>query len=366
MTGANADSACAITSGAMPAASAQAVAASALRALCTPSNGSVKEKRRPGACTSIRWPSAVSVTAADTAPPSMPKSSTRRVPAAARHSGAYSPPLAASRGKTATPSAGSAASTAACSAATASTLTMNSWCSRCALLISATVGWAMAASTSVSPGWFMPSSSTASRCCAVRRNSVSGRPMSLLRLPAVARRAASPTAHAKTAEIISLTVVLPLLPVTATTGIGNRRRQPAASWPSAMRVSATVSTATPDRSGIPAGGRDTSTTAAPRATTSGRKSCASKRSPISATNRSPGNTSRLSVVTRRMAASGPTRCAPAIQAAASVACIITGSASLMRSPPVPPAPGERAPDRRTAACARQFPASIRAPCRPRR
>ena len=39
----------------------------------------------------------------------------------------------------------------------------------------------------ISPGWFMPSSSTAARCASSRsRSSVSGTPMSLLKLPAVA------------------------------------------------------------------------------------------------------------------------------------------------------------------------------------
>lgn len=64
----------------------------------------------------------------------------------------------------------------------------------------------------------MPSSNTAARCVARRRSSVSGTPMSLFRLPAVASRLASPFHAASTDEIISLVVVLPLLPVTATTG----------------------------------------------------------------------------------------------------------------------------------------------------
>ena len=87
---------------------------------------------------------------------------TRRAPARPRHSGA----CASSAGNTATPSAGSAAITLPFSRATASTLAMNSWCSRCALLTSATVGAAMAASWAISPGWFMPSSTTAARCAA--------------------------------------------------------------------------------------------------------------------------------------------------------------------------------------------------------
>ena len=70
------------------------------------------------------------------------------------------------------------------------------------------------------------------RCAARRRSSVSGRPMSLLRLPRRrehARRRRS--ARARIAAIISFTVVLPLLPVTTTSGSAKRARQCAASAP---------------------------------------------------------------------------------------------------------------------------------------
>ena len=50
-----------------------------------------------------------------------------------------------SEGNTATPLACRDAMTAPFSRATASTVPMNSWCSRCALLTRATVGWARAA-----------------------------------------------------------------------------------------------------------------------------------------------------------------------------------------------------------------------------
>ena len=83
----------------------------------------------------------------------------------------------------ATPRSGSALINAACSAATSATLFMNSWCSRCALLIRPMVGSAIAASSAVSPGWFMPISMTAARCGARRPSTVSGRPMALLRFP---------------------------------------------------------------------------------------------------------------------------------------------------------------------------------------
>ena len=83
----------------------------------------------------------------------------------------------------------------------------------------ATVGMAMALRRAISPGWFMPSSITAACCAASMRNSVSGTPISLFRLPRVARRPSSPWAAARIEAIISLTVVLPLLPVTPMTGM---------------------------------------------------------------------------------------------------------------------------------------------------
>ena len=73
---------------------------------------------------------------------------------------------------------------------------MNSRCSRCALLTSAIVGAAICARRAISPAWFMPSSTTAARQPSRRRSSVSGTPMSLLKLPSVAN-AASPTAGAE-------------------------------------------------------------------------------------------------------------------------------------------------------------------------
>ena len=115
------------------------------------------------------------------------------------------------------PSAASASIAAPFSRATASTVPMNSWCSRCALLTSATVGCATRASTAISPGWFMPSSTTATRCASASCSTVSGTPMWLFRLPCV-ECAASPCAARRMDAIICVTVVLPLLPVTAITG----------------------------------------------------------------------------------------------------------------------------------------------------
>ncbi len=141
----------------------------------------------------------------------------------------------------------------------------------------------------------MPISITAKRWASRSLSSVSGMPMSLLRLPSVASTAARvPTWAARTAEIISFTVVLPLLPVSATSGSAKRARQWAARRPSAMRVSATTTCG----SGVPgAMWREVSAAAAPRRNASSTYSLPSKRSPRSATNRSPAFTARLSVVT---------------------------------------------------------------------
>ncbi|MCY1237529.1 hypothetical protein D9M72_502310 [compost metagenome] len=204
----------------------------------------------------------------------------------------------------------------------------------------------------------MPSSSTASLCVARRRSTVSGRPMSLFRLPPVARRCSSPTAAAKIAAIISLTVVLPLLPVTATAGSVNWRRQPAPSSPSARRVSGATMAGTPASTS-----RLTSTAAAPRATTSAMKSCASKRSPLRATNRSPGSTLRLSVCTREnFTAPSPQTRAPAIQPAA--CCKVVIGVWLMPILHGWQAPVVRVRDRRTGACGPGSPGWPHGPCPP--
>src|SRR5882672_9661225 len=64
--------------------------------------------------------------------------------------------------------------------------------------------------------------------------------MSLLRFPSFASVCGSPKCARRIAAIISLTVVLPLEPVTATKGMSKRPRQCAASRPSARRVSFTT------------------------------------------------------------------------------------------------------------------------------
>ena len=168
-------------------------------------------------------------------PPDRAKRTHRRGAARSCHSAVNS----SSAGTTATPSAGRDAITDPFSRATACTVCINSRCSRWALFTRATVGCAIAASVAISPGWFIPSSTTAMRWPARRRSNVSGTPMSLLKLPRVAN--APPPGHwaSRIAASIWVTVVLPLLPVTAITGNVNRARQVVARDCSAALVSAT-------------------------------------------------------------------------------------------------------------------------------
>src|SRR6185436_16622844 len=138
-------------------------------------------------------------------------------------------------------------------------------------------------------------------------------PMSLLKFPAVASTPFSPADCRSIAASISLTVVLPLLPVIAIKGIAKRARQWLASRPSAARVSETTSSL----ASAPAfrGTWLTIAATAPAASACAANSWPSKRSPRMPTNRSPGRMSRLSVVTRANSAFAPTRRAPSACAA---------------------------------------------------
>ena len=239
----------------------------------------------------------------------------------------------------------SARTTSACSAATSSTERMNSWCSRCALVITPIVGCAIAASSRVSPRWFMPISNTASRCGARNASSASGRPIALLKLPGVAATASSPTAARKIAAIISFVVVLPLLPVTTATGMSKRLRQNVASAPSECSGSSTAI-----RLPASVGARlcATSAAAAPDESACCTKSCPSKRSPRNATNKSPGARPRVSVVTRMNGTEAPMTKPPTAPAAVAV--------SIMR-PADARARAQRRRRRRRAAVHRSFPDS---------
>ncbi len=113
--------------------------------------------------------------------------------------------------------------------------------------------------------------------------------MWLLRLPRVASVV---PARSRMAAVISLTVVLPLLPATPTTGIEKRARQAPAELLSAVWVSATTICASADATGV-----STTAPAAPALAAAATKSFALKRGPRSATNNSPVFSVRVSVDT---------------------------------------------------------------------
>src|SRR2546422_1080876 len=151
----------------------------------------------------------------------------------------------------------------------------------------------MLRSWGISPGTLAPASTTSASASSGASRSVSGTPTRLLRLAEVAcTRHFVPSA----ARIISFVLVFPLDPVIAMTGLcdGSSRRRARASIPSASSVSGTSKNGSPSTGGVP---RRTTAAAAPRPFASGRKSCASNRSPLSATNSAPGVRCRVSVLT---------------------------------------------------------------------
>ena len=114
------------------------------------------------------------------------------------------------------------------------------------------------------------------------------------------------------AAINSLTVVLPLLPVTATAGITNDARHARAICPNARRESRTSICGSGDEAS-----RDTSAPDAPLACASPMKSLPSNRSPGIATNSAPDGSVRVSVVT---APNALAHLAPAELGVAAVEC----------------------------------------------
>ena len=82
------------------------------------------------------------------------------------------------------------------------------------LVMTAISGCAAAVMREISPKWFMPISATMTSVSRVMRKSVSGRPISLFKLPSVFRAL---NFCFKTAYSSSLVVVLPTEPVTPTT-----------------------------------------------------------------------------------------------------------------------------------------------------
>ena len=275
MTGSKACSPATTACADTPADIAAAAAASEFLTLCRPAMASRYCKSCPmaRACTCQAPSTQCAWTQSSTPSPPAPsraKVVVRRLPDKVFQIGVNSSSL----GNTTAPCALTAAMTEPFSSATARTVCMNSICSRWALLTTATVGCTIAAKVAISPGWFMPSSSTAIWCCWRRRNKVSGTPMSLLRFPRVASEPPSGQKAARMDANICVTVVLPLLPVTAITGMWNCTRQVLASAPSANRVSATVMQAMPPTPLRSASAWQIAATA-PRCAASARKALAS-------------------------------------------------------------------------------------------
>src|ERR1022692_4620985 len=192
-----------------------------------------------------------------------------------------------------------------------------------------------------------------------RRRMVSGSPISLLRLPLVARTFSAPNSARRIAAVISLTVVFPLLPTIPATGSENRRRQNFASAPSALIVSATQSTVSAAALRMAAANsaeRSVATIAAtaPRANACDTKSWPSNLSPLIATNRSPGASERESIETPLNHAYGPSS-VPSIARAAVAESIIDHSTRRVRA--------LRGPNREMAAARPRFPGRARGPFR---
>ena len=136
----------------------------------------------------------------------------------------------------------------------------------------------------------MPSSITATRCCARSPSSVSGRPIALLRLPRVACTASAP----KCARRIAREHLLHRRLAVAADDDDHRDRELRAA--SARRAARAPPADRPPRRRSPASAlarsAATSAAAAPRSNAAATKSWPSKRSPFSATNRSPGASAR--------------------------------------------------------------------------
>ncbi len=155
-------------------------------------------------------------------------------------------------------------------------------------------------------------------------------------------------------------------------GMAKRRRQAAASSPRARRLSATTSPGSAASSARPCSARAAT---APAAVAPARKSCASKRSPRRATNRSPGRRLRVSLCTRAIAVVADRRRARApgsMRAARRASVIIDvavaarpGRACADRGRPqrARRAPSPHALRPKTGASRRRCPGSPRGPCR---
>ncbi len=182
-------------------------------------------------------------------------------------------------------------------------------------------GAAMSASSAISPGSEMPASRNASSAVRLPLSTASGSPTWLLKLPgeASALRPANSVASA------SLTTVLPLLPVIATTWPSAVRRYQRASRCKAASGSATLSRRHPGSASISAAAA-TIAAAAPLRNASPRKRCPSVCRPGRATNNASGPTRRESTQT------WATRALPAGAGAPIAAAIASSRVGIIAAP----------------------------------
>ena len=165
---------------------------------------------------------------------------------------------------------------------------MNSWCSRCALLTTRDGRLRDRGELARSrPGGSCRARSTAARCVGAQAQQRQRQADRVVEVARVASTAPSPKCARRIAASISLTVVLPLLPTTT----DERQREPRAASARRARRAPRSGSATATRSPASVRARASSATSAataPRASAAATKSWPSKRSPLSATKRSPG------------------------------------------------------------------------------
>lgn len=243
--------------------------------------------------------------------------------------------------------------------AIASTDEKNPMCASPTFVQTRTWGSAIETSLLISPAPLMPSSTTAQAGAVCSSNNESGSPMWLFRLPRlrnVVKRCASSVA------VISLVVVLPALPVIATTVDAARRRITRAASCRPISVSSTAMTGSVVD--VTADASLTTTAPAPRATASVTNACPSNRGPRIATNMSPGAMVRVSIDTVGSSRSaGPRASTPPKAAAISAAVSANGVVRITRLPACGEAPCAPRCRPRTAARDRRWSAWIRVPCR---
>ncbi len=236
-------------------------------------------------------------------------------------------------------------------------------CTPSTVVMIAAWGRTRRASGVISPAWFMPISNTANSASSGRRARVNGTPIWLLKLAALAcvgRFGRPPASSARRSA--SLVLVLPTLPVTAATRARLRARAARPSPSRPRKVSATTSSGA--AAGTSAGMCATMAAAAPAARAEATWSCPSWFGPLSATNRSPFCTVRLSIDTPVAANAAVVR--PPV--AAAVSCAVH-SAALMPHLPLecrcrlPRPPRARPRGRRRDGRCRPRSGRARAPCR---